>query len=652
MDHPVRHPRGLCQLLVGLFAFIACFAIAHTAWADYSIDKVAIDATIETDGTLSVAEDRTFNFDGSYHGVYWKLPEGTYEGAELVPHIASVGIVEGGVYTEFAHNAGGIDGSFDVTDEGSYLEVKLYSAHEDEDATFRIVYSYPDLAQRYGDVGELYWKFVSDGWDVASDNVTCTVHLPVPSGESVEAGSNVRAWGHGPLDASLAFDGSTVVYTVPGVGTDEYAEARIVFPESWLSGATQRSGEVLDSVLSEEQAWADEANAKRARARAMNTAVLAGSLALSALFIALSIRAYLRDRREHRPQFDDEYFRDVPTDDHPAVLDALRGDGKPDSNALPASIMRLSDMGYVQLGSETPEKKKLLGKERERYYLDLAKRPEATDPASRIDAETVALLFDDIRGMGKKSDDVSPSGQPRLWFDSIEKAAKCAPERYSDCLEGWKGKVTGECGRKNYILADNPLKKVSHACLALSLVLIGALIVLGILEQITLGTAMAGLAASVAAAVVSGVVPQKMCNKTEEGVEVAAKLEALRHWLLDFTRLKEAVPQDVVLWNRLLVMAVVLDVAEKVISQLKVADPELYSALASDPYSPWYWYAFWGPNYYGTPMDAFDKSVEAAHSVSTAALAKSVEASGGGFGGGFSGGGGGGFGGSGGGGAF
>lgn len=651
MDHPVRHPRGLCQLLVGLFAFIACLAVAHTAWADYSIDKVSIDATIGSDGTLTVIEDRTFDFDGSYHGVYWKLPEGTYEGAELTPHIASVGIVEDGVYTEFAHNAGGIDGSFDVTDEGSYLEIKLYSAHEDESATFRIVYSYPDLAQRYEDVGELYWKFVSDGWDVASDNVTCTVHLPVPSGESVEAGSNVRAWGHGPLDASLAFDGSAIVYTVPGVGTDEYAEARIVFPESWLSGATQRSGEVLDSVMSEEQAWADEANAKRERARTMSTVALVGSLALAALFIALSVRAYLRDKREHRPQFDDEYFRDVPTDDHPAVLDALRGDGKPDGNALPASIMRLCDLGYVQLGCVVPEKKGFLGKKkRERYYLDLVKRPAGTDAAGEIDARTLSLLFDEIEGMA--DGDTAPSGQPRLWFSTIEKAAKDAPERYRDAIEKWEGAVTGACSKKNYILADNPNKKVPYACCALSIVLAGILIFLGIAEKITAGVAFAGLAAAVAAALVSGFLPQKMCSKTKEGIEVEAKLEALRRWLLDFTRLKEAVPQDVVLWNRLLVMAVVLGVSEKVIAQLKVAAPELYETLSADPYSPWYWYAFWGPGHYSTPMDAFGKSVESAHSVSTAALAKSMESSGGGFGGGFSGGGGGGFGGGGGGGAF
>lgn len=571
MDHPVRHPRGLCQLLVGLFAFIACLAVAHTAWADYSIDKVSIDATIGSDGTLSVIEDRTFDFDGSYHGVYWKLPEGTYEGAELTPHIASVGIVEDGVYTEFAHNAGGIDGSFDVTDEGSYLEVKLYSAHEDESATFRIVYSYPDLAQRYEDVGELYWKFVSDGWDVASDNVTCTVHLPVPSGESVEAGSNVRAWGHGPLDASLAFDGSAIVYAVPGVGTDEYAEARIVFPESWLPGATQRSGEVLDSVMSEEQAWADEANAKRERARTMSTVALVGSLALAALFIALSVHAYLRDKREHRPSS----TTSISAMCRPMTIPpcSMRFGRRQAGRKCPSGIDHASlRSGLCAAGCAVPEKKGFLGKKkRERYYLDLVKRPAGTDAAGEIDARTLLLLFDEIEGM--TDGDAAPSGQPRLWFSSIEKAAKDAPERYSDAIEKWEGAVTGACSKKNYILADNPNKKVPYACCALSIVLAGILIFLGIAEKITAGVAFAGLAAAVAAAVVSGSLPQKMCSKTPEGIEVEAKLEALRRWLLDFTRLKEAVPQDVVLWNRLLVMAVVLGVSEKVIAQLKVAAP-------------------------------------------------------------------------------
>ena len=44
---------------------------------------------------------------------------------------------------------------------------------------------------------------------------------------------------------------------------------------------------------------ADEANAKRERARTMSTVALVGSLALAALFIALSVRAYLREKRDY-----------------------------------------------------------------------------------------------------------------------------------------------------------------------------------------------------------------------------------------------------------------------------------------------------------------------------------------------------------------
>ena len=37
-------------------------------------------------------------------------------------------------------------------------------------------------------MGELYWKFVTDGWDEPSNNVTCTIHLPIPVGQTPVAG--------------------------------------------------------------------------------------------------------------------------------------------------------------------------------------------------------------------------------------------------------------------------------------------------------------------------------------------------------------------------------------------------------------------------------------------------------------------------------
>ncbi len=639
------------QVLVGLLVLVACMAAAVPAWADYSIDQVDIDATVASNGTVMISEDRTFSFDGSYHGVYWDLPEGTYEGADLTPQIVSVGIVEDGSYRIFPLGQSGADSSFETSDHGSYLEVKIYSAHEDEDATFRIIYAYPNLAQRYQDVGELYWKFVSDGWDVASDNVTCTIHLPVPSGESVVAGENVHAWGHGPLDAEVSFSGNDIVYTVPGVGTDEFAEARIVFPESWLSDEMQRSATVLDSVLSEEQQWAEEANARRERARLISRIALVGGLALDVLFIVLAVNAWRKERAKYQVQFDDEYFRDVPTDDHPATLAALLHDGKPDSNAMPAAIMRLTDLGYATLGADKVERGGLFKKkEEDSYYLDLVKMPTYKKPADLIDKATATFLFEQVPDF--PGEDTAPGGQQRVYFSSIEKAAKKDPEAYGKNIEKWQDKITSQCYKRKYLMPDNPARKVPHVCLALSIVLAVVYLYLVAEDYVTGETALAVMAACAVAAIVCAIVPKRMTNLTPKGQEIVAKLEALKRWLLDFTRLKEAVPQDVVLWNRLLVMAVALGISKEVIRQLKEAQPALYDQLAADPYSPYYWYGFWGPDLGRTPMDALGKSVESAHSVGEAALAKSSNSSFSGGGGGFSGGGGGGFGGGGGGGAF
>ena len=74
---------------------------------------------------------------------------------------------------------------------------------------------------------------------------------------------------------------------------------------------------------------------------------------------------------------------------------------------------------------------------------------------------------------------------------------------------------------------------------------------------------------------------------TPEGTEVAARCKALKHWLEDFTRLKEAVPGDLVLWNKLLVMGAALGVSKEVLRQLAEAvPPEVARRDASTTITP------------------------------------------------------------------
>lgn len=59
----------------------------------------------------------------------------------------------------------------------------------------------------------------------------------------------MRAWGHGPLDATVAINGDgTVSYSVPHVNAGSYAEARVVFPVEWLSGIVSGADNMHEST--------------------------------------------------------------------------------------------------------------------------------------------------------------------------------------------------------------------------------------------------------------------------------------------------------------------------------------------------------------------------------------------------------------------
>ncbi len=634
---------------------VALAAVPATAFArDYSISKVDIDATVTEDGTLRVEESRTFDFDGSFNGVYWKIPTGynSNNNKEVELVVDSVGEGSGSGVDEFSLSESGDRGTYELSEYSSYTRVKLYSPHEDESATFTIVYELTNVATRWEDTGELYWKFVSDGWDVESQNVTCTLHLPVVAGESVSAGGNVRAWGHGPLDAEVSFLGDDVVFSVPGVGTDEYAEMRVTFPTSWMASCEQTSGSKLDSILSEESAWADEANARRERARMARNIGTFGSIGLAIVTAIAVVAAWVQQSNESAPEFKETYFRDVPTGDHPAVLGALYNGGKAEPKDLTATLMRLTDSGVIKLERATIKKKTRGGEEKSEIDYLVTKLKDVPrqegrekDRARSIDAVACDLLFNRVAKKGNK-----PGSQ--VYLSAFKRKAKKEPAAYEEAWNSWTGNA--EEGFKERFVDGAPLQHRKHLILAISIVDIVASILAFLyffifMEDDLLHIVVPSLLLFIVG--IAGVVigaGLKPLNR--EGIETKAKLEALRNWLKEFTKLDEAVPDDVVLWNRLLVMAVVLGVSKEVIRQLKVALPQ----VVEDPslMSTYGWCYYDGRYSSRAPSAVFTKGFESAHHVSEAALAASSDSSSGGGGGGFSSGGGGGFGGGGGGGAF
>ena len=672
-------PRLLAKLLVVagvLLSLALCFLPSPAHARSYEIPKVDIDATVAADGSLTVHETRRFSFDGSFGGVYWNIPVGTYEGREVRVAIDGVGVRRGDRMVALDRSDSEGDGTFQILEDGSKTQVKLFSAHKDEDVDFVITYTYTGVTSRWFDTSELYWKFVSDGWDMPSDHVTCRIHLPVPSDASFVPGETVRAWGHGVPSGHVEFEGQDVVYTVPGVGTAEFAEARVVFPEGWLPGMEPSSERRLEAILSQEQQWADEANAERAKAHARR---VRNCVTMGVVALATAAFAAFRKRKHSQLQsyyYDDLYFRDLPSHDHPVVLASLlefrerenaevignllaaRG-----TNGMPTSLMRLADEGVVSLERVRDTDGTMQYRLVERGKVGRARKHDEQDKASKaIDRATFRLLFDVIAAVRPSRTTLDePSSGHYVLLSDFETMAQ---ERTTAYTNGWKawGKAVAEAYEQRGFKTEIDPNAT-------------ALLVMGIVDFVV--AAVMGFVAYVndlnvflvllfmALLVASGIWCIKvevdtMYLHTPEALELMGKTEALKRWLCDFTRLEEAIPTDVTLWNELLVMATALGVSKEVLKQLKVKVPQ----LLDDPrFTSYGWYRRDDEEERKrrkSPMEALTQTIAAAdaiayphrYSTSDDGYDSSDYSSGSGSGGGFSSGGGGGYGGGGGGGAF
>lgn len=633
--HPFARFASVCVLVA-----LALLLLPAAAHADgYSMTQTYISATVEADGSLTVVEGRQFDFDDDINGVFWEINTGTnQQGGTAGVDVLSVE-EEDTAFNKVDSANKGDSGVYTVEQTSDGVRIKVFSPHESGDsAIYYVSYTMTGAVMNWADTAELYWKFVGDGWSADSDDVEMEVRFAnAAAGTAAVKGDNFRAWGHGPLtgDVSLDADEPMVTYTIPCVHQGEFAEARIAFPSDWVPQLTASGEERMSTIMSEEKEWADEANARRAHARMIANALAVLSVVAALAFTGTIVVLKLR-RRKPKPLFQDEYFRDVPSADHPAVLSALMSWNEVPDQAYIATLMKLTDDRVIKLeqATVTKAKKGLLGREKEGQTYRVTVSDAGWKSAKGIDHMVLKVFF-----AGAKPDE---NGDRSRTFDELQHYVKQHATPVGDKLEDYQSTVKGKLEARELIASDGTVALVAGLVL-------GIIIVFGILGSLfytdfadaNVGAAML----SIPVTIVGFVLSCTFRRYTPEGAEVAARCKALKHWLEDFTRLKEAVPGDLVLWNKLLVMGVALGVSKEVLRQLAEAVPaDLRNSDDFYDNYPCYW---WYYHHYGneSPLDSFND----VYHETIRELASSSDSSSGGGGGGFSGGGGGGVGGGGGG---
>lgn len=346
-ESTIKPARAFTAALLAVIAMLSMLFLllsapmAASAYASYSNPSITSVAQVRTNGSLHVAERRSFAFDEPYTVLTWSirgLPADSTVSIESVrlSHLDSEGNITTdwyalnevnyesgwrGIVSQTEGKASAIDAYMENAsqqDEAVYVarfpEPGSFAFDDRNDQIYVFIDPTTDLTvidcdylaaeavAAFDDVAELYWDYVEAKDDAETQSVRVQVQLPVPEGAAVVAGENVMAWGHGPEGRIFINEDGTIDYEVDDVLAGQYAQAHIVFPVKWLSNITvqQRfanSGVRFDAARLEETRWLDSYSAGL-----INGYVI--SIAYCAICIVLLIAAmclYALFGRAHRP---------------------------------------------------------------------------------------------------------------------------------------------------------------------------------------------------------------------------------------------------------------------------------------------------------------------------------------------------------------
>lgn len=619
-----------------LFIIMAGILLAFPLWADdsrkYEFEKLNITAEVLADGTMLVTEERTVNFQkGEFHGFYqWIKTERGMEIDEVVveekgqPYAFNPGTTYGPAGTYLVKREPEqtyIDWSFDVT--------------APEQRTFILKYRVSNAIKLYIDVAELYYQFIGDQWEEPVEQVSVNVFLPAGAHKS-----EIRAWGHGPLHGEVQIVNSqNINWQIAPLPENNFLEGRVTFPPQLVAEmkSNRENKERLPEILTEENAWAEQAN----KQRKVGIVNVVGAIMLLLGVIIYAVCLQLRYGREYKPEFTGDYYRELPVDFSPALAGYLWRFGQTEAADLMATILDLARRGFMQIEEYTTEKGLIFKKKRKGYVLvkNEEKCKEAQDLLQSYEEFLLEFLFERVS-----------AGVNRVSFEDIEDYTKKDPQNfYHSFWEKWLAIVKKAADEMGFF--DQEASTKCWLMTGLGALVLAVLAVLSFFTHF-----MFVMIAAIVGIVLLVIAAFFIRRRSRTAVEDYARLKAFRRFLKDFSNMDKSEIPELVLWEHFLVYAVPLEIADKVMQQLNLFFPNLEDQQNHYRFGQgWYYFGTGSQLMQGESdlsgglnglLDSFQGfSTQIANAVQTVQNASSGQGSGGGF----SGGGGGGFGGGGGG---
>jgi uncharacterized membrane protein len=385
--------RILCFILIAMTHILIFYVPAKSK--SYRIERVAILAQVNPDGSMDIQESRTYRFRGQFKWADYRLPIKGFLSVENFTLRDE----------DMAYRPSDSEerGTYQVRQTRDEFYVKWFYRASNENRTFVLSYRVTDVLKVYPDVAEVYYQFIGTGWDHGAGEVTVTVKLP----EGARS-DDVRAWAHGPLWGNVSIeDAATVRLDISNLPKRRYWEGRVLFPARLVPGlALAGTVPQLNNIIAEETQWAKEANEARIRAQQQLAARNERWLTWSIIFAVVSIAGilfwipvYRQHGKAYRPTFRGKFYSDIPTDLPPALIGHLVNHRTVSGGALVATLFDLARRGILTIEEEKIEKKTLFGKKEKKEFILVKNSDVGTEEFDSIqlfEQEALDYLFEEL----------------------------------------------------------------------------------------------------------------------------------------------------------------------------------------------------------------------------------------------------------------
>lgn len=597
--------KKLKLLILILFLFFPSFIYAGEV--NYEIDAFKIEANIKEDGSVDVCEfiKQTGTFNGYVRELVYKGTNNDYNAS----YISNINVYDlninemtkGDLFSLVSHGEKGQRKVYEMNYTYGGVDLTMYNKTNNSSSGYVLCYTLEDAVLIHNDVAEFYWNFIGNDFSDLLENVDIKVYLP-------NKDDSLRVWAHGPLYGEIwpKHDSRSYAHaSIKYINSYNEVDVRMTFDKENVKYAKKLTHkDALDSILKEEEKLAEEANIERTISKIIVIAQIIILILYFGTITGIVIYCYFKYDKEHKVDFNHQYYRDFPNTYGPEILEYLN---KKNITSLAYSaslleIIRKKAIIVEKLSDKKDDYKLIINKN---YNESLTEDEKLIlDYIINDIGNGEFVLLKEIKNYGKSETKATHFiNHYNKWVKSVKNSAQ-KYNFYEKSKHYWMiaiiiifGFITG------FLTAS------------LSFILPGVILVIGVLSVVYLGL---------------------IKKRTTNGALEYAKWQAFKRFLEDFGRLDEKELPEIILWEKYLVYATVLGVADNLEKTMKIKIEQMNlenSTTISDIYFTNY---VINSNINSTISNTLSKAIATSHST----IASSSSSSSGGFGGGFSSGGG------------